>query len=273
MIAVLPTLLTLANAACGFGAITIAARLGPESAGSDHLLIASLLIFLGMVFDMLDGSAARLTHQTSDLGAQLDSLCDAITFGVAPAILMLQFVRYEHAGLVIDGPELTFPARFVWTVGILYVLGAVMRLARFNVETEDEDSHESFSGLPSPAAAGVVASFPVAIRDLLHIAETTDSPRLAAWLVPGTKLALVLATLGVACLMVSRVRYPHVFNQWFRGHRSRRQMIQLVFTAAAVYWVHELAVMLVFCWFAFATPGRMLWGTKFPLRLYRSSGV
>jgi hypothetical protein len=78
--AVLPTLLTLCNAACGFGAITITAKVGPEHFGGSELFTASQLIFLAMLFDMLDGSAARLTNQTSDFGAQLDSLCDAIIF-------------------------------------------------------------------------------------------------------------------------------------------------------------------------------------------------
>src|SRR4051794_17117377 len=103
---VLPTLLTLGNAVCGFGAITFAAKVGPTSLEGTELLqpsvggrfgnelfVAAILIFLGMLFDMLDGRAARWAKHTTDFGAQLDSLCDAITFGVAPAFLMLQFVR------------------------------------------------------------------------------------------------------------------------------------------------------------------------------------
>src|SRR5688572_17078539 len=102
LIAVLPTMLTLANGACGFGAITFAAKLGPtDVTGSTPVeavqasLVAASLIFLAMLFDMLDGSVARLMKQTSELGAQLDSLCDAVSFGVAPAFLMLQFVTKE----------------------------------------------------------------------------------------------------------------------------------------------------------------------------------
>jgi len=68
MFAVLPTLLTLGNAACGFGAITFAAKVGPQIPAENHLVIAALLIFLAMVFDMLDGSVARLTDQTSEFG-------------------------------------------------------------------------------------------------------------------------------------------------------------------------------------------------------------
>ncbi len=273
MIAVLPTMLTLGNAACGFGAITFAAKLGPEYAAGNHLLVASLLIFLGMVFDMLDGSAARLTKQTSDIGAQLDSLCDAITFGVAPAFLMLQFVGHDHVGphegLVFSG----YTGRFLWTVAALYVLCAVMRLARFNVETDEEDTHAFFSGLPSPAAAGTVAAFPIGMRELLNIAETTASPHLAAWLVPGAKIALVLVTLAVACLMVSRVRYPHLFNLWFTGQQTRRHVIQLVFAIAALFWIHELAFAVIFSFYALAAPVRGLWTQAIGRKLYRSQQV
>lgn len=272
MIAVLPTLLTLGNAACGFGAITFAAKLGPEHAEGDHLVIASVLIFLGMVFDALDGSAARLTNQTSEIGAQLDSLCDAITFGVAPAFLMLQFMRHDHVG---SGAQFdfSFHPRFLWTIGALYTVCTLLRLARFNVETDDEDSHDTFSGLPSPAAAGAVAAFPIGMRELLSIADTTESLRLKMWLVPGAKIILVLVTLSVACLMVSRVRYPHVFNQWISGQRSRRQIIQLVFALAVIYWVHELAVPILFCWFAFTAPVKALWKEFTSGTLYNSPNV
>lgn len=272
MIAVLPTMLTLANAACGFGAITFAAKLGPEHAEGNHLVIASLLIFLGMLFDALDGSAARLTNQISEIGAQLDSLCDAITFGVAPAFLMLQFMRHEHVSTAAEFGIALHP-RFLWTIGALYAVCAVLRLARFNVETDDDDTHEHFSGLPSPAAAGAVAAFPIGMRELMAIADSTESLRLKLWLVPSAKFFLAVVTLSVACLMVSRVRYPHLFNQWVSGQRSRRQVIQLVFAMAVIYWVHELAVPILFCWFAFAAPLRAGWSEFVTGRLYKSSGV
>ncbi|HBL47170.1 MAG TPA: hypothetical protein DDZ90_27670 [Planctomycetaceae bacterium] len=118
LIAVLPTLLTLGNAACGFGAITYAAKVGPEYLGqaansggltrmlgtspglfnsfeNQHLFVAAVLIFVAMLFDALDGSAARWANQTSEFGAQLDSLCDAISFGIAPAFLMHQMVQFR----------------------------------------------------------------------------------------------------------------------------------------------------------------------------------
>lgn len=268
LIAVLPTMLTLANGACGFGAITFAAKLGPTTVdGSTPVevavqasFIAASLIFLAMVFDMLDGSVARLMKQTSELGAQLDSLCDAISFGVAPAFLMLQFVTKElpqYGGV-------SYPSRLLWTIGMLYAMCAIMRLARFNVETDDdeEDSHAEFSGLPSPAAAGVVAAFPFAMPTVVELIAPPNGAilqRTAEWIIPAVRTLLPLITAAVAGLMVSRIRYAHFFSQLFSGQRNKRHVIQLVILILAVFFVHELAVPLIFLWFAFVSPLRAAW--------------
>ncbi len=250
--AVLPTLLTLGNAVSGFGAITYAAKLGPEevSASEPFLLTAAFCIFLGMLFDALDGRAARWANQSSEFGAQLDSLCDAITFGVAPAFLMRQFSAAS-----------VFHPRILWMIGALYAVCAILRLARFNVETDEEDSHNHFSGLPSPAAAGVVASFPVAMYGVKRLAESGGEAvaEMASTAIECLDQTLPIATLSVACLMVSRVRYSHVFNQLFNGKRSRGHVIQVVFTVAVIFIVRELAVPLIFCYFAFASPLRAAW--------------
>ena len=92
-----PSLLTLGNAACGFASITLAANMSPEKIAEGGLYMAGLLIFIAMAFDALDGPVARLAKQTSDFGAQLDSMCDAVSFGVAPAFLMLKFSPQEFA--------------------------------------------------------------------------------------------------------------------------------------------------------------------------------
>jgi CDP-diacylglycerol--serine O-phosphatidyltransferase len=322
--AVLPTLLTLCNAACGFGAITIAARVGPEHVGPADLIFASQLIFLAMLFDMLDGSAARLTNQTSDFGAQLDSLCDAISFGLAPAFILLQLVHPDHhqfdqrtpvivtdsnrsqniidqsgesiyqatpiesmteAGstnpqslnglangeqsnntqtafrlnqtslAMITAKLRVFHPRILWAITVLFMVCAILRLARFNVETDEEDSHEFFSGLPSPAAAGVVASFPIGLRELNEQLPSS----VLEFLLPVLALLLPLVTLAVAVLMVSRIRYAHVFNQMVRGRRSRVQILQIVFTMVLVFVVRELALPVLFCAFAFSSPVRAIW--------------
>ncbi len=262
--AVLPTLLTLCNAACGFGAISIAAKVGPDHFKGIELITAAQLIFLAMLFDMLDGSAARLTNQTSDFGAQLDSLSDAVSFGVAPAFIMLQLVHPDHhlMDTIINAP-FNYHPRILWAIAVLFMVCAILRLARFNVETEEEDSHDSFSGLPSPAAAGVVASFPIGVRELkgqLSAEGTVSWAQPAAdYLLPSLVILLPLITLAAAMLMVSRIRYAHVFNQMIRGRRSRKQILQIVFAMVLVFVVREMALPVLFCVFAFSSPLRAFW--------------
>ncbi len=131
-----------------------------------------------MLFDMLDGSAARLANQTSDFGAQLDSLCDAVSFGVAPAFMMLKLTHPKHhlmASLDVP-PPFEYSPRLLWAIAVLFMVCAILRLARFNVETDDDDSHDCFSGLPSPAAAGIIASFPIGLHGLKNIGSAaTDA--------------------------------------------------------------------------------------------------
>ena len=260
MFAVLPTMLTLGNAVCGFGAITFAAKVGfAQRFGLGHtdtecLWIAAVLVYLAMLFDMLDGRAARWAKQTSEFGAQLDSLCDAISFGVAPAMILVRFSPAFHP-------------RLLWVIAVLFVVCAILRLARFNVETDEEDTHEAFSGLPSPAAAGTVASFMIAYPELQELARLPENPgwwdtvthSAAVYLEPGVKVLVPIVTLLCACLMVSRVKYAHVFNQWFRGRRSYQHILQLVIGMAAIFIVRELAVPLIFCVFAFGPPLRAGW--------------
>lgn len=244
MVAVVPSLLTLGNAACGFGSITYAAKVGPESVMPNDLYFAAFLIFGAMVFDMLDGPVARLARQTSEFGAQLDSLADAISFGVAPAFLMLKFSPVLHP-------------RLLWVIAVWYMMCAVMRLARFNVAQDGDPDHEHFRGLPSPAAAGTVASLVIIGPGLERWSDFEGSElvrRIAEWLIPFTSWSLPVVTLAVACLMVSRVRYPHVFNQLLHRPHSYHHLVKLIFAFVAVFAVHELATPLIFLYFVAASP-------------------
>jgi CDP-diacylglycerol--serine O-phosphatidyltransferase len=273
--AVLPTLLTLGNAVCGFGAITITARVGPENFSGSDLFLAAQLIFLAMLFDALDGSAARLTKQTSDFGAQLDSLCDAVSFGVAPAFLMLKLTHPDHLLMnTIARPPFHYPTRMLWGIAVLFMVCAILRLARFNVESDDDDSHEAFSGLPSPAAAGVVAAFPIGvhgIKSLLTRNAALWAEDFSNGLLPWIFVALPLITLGAAVLMVSRIRYPHVLNQMVRGQKNRLHVLQIVFLLILAFIVREMAVPVLFCWFAFAPPCQSLYRRFEQWRLGRLS--
>lgn len=248
MFAVLPTLLTLGNAACGFGAITLAT--GGADAGSS-LFAAAGLIFLAMVFDTLDGSAARWAGRASPFGAQLDSLCDAISFGAAPALLMFQFAL-PHG----------YPPRLLWPLAALYVVCTVLRLARFNVGADAGGPPGYFRGLPSPAAAGTVASFPVVAYGLSYLAHPDRHPVLegiAVWLGSAAGRILPAVTLLVACLMVSNVRYAHVVRHLVRGRQTGRHVIKLVFAVAVISALPELSALLLFCWYTFTAPIRAGW--------------
>jgi len=159
-------------------------------------------------------------------------------------------------------------ARLLWSIAVLFVVCAILRLARFNVETDEEDTHEFFSGLPTPAAAGTVASFMIAYPEIQELAAEVEKyptgwqriPHVAAvYLQPALEFLVPIVALACACLMVSRLRYSHVFNQWFRGRRSYRHILQLVIAAIAIFLVRELAVPVVFCLFAFGAPLKAGW--------------
>ena len=237
--AVLPSLCTTLNAISGFGAIHFAFKarfdlvdgtvIQAVPADPKNLMIAAGLIFLAMFFDMLDGRLARMTRKTSEFGAQLDSLCDAVSFGVAPAVLMLQAVApmfvYFRVEKEVLGAGLSLD-RLVWCVAAVYMSCAVLRLARFNVENApDESAHMSFKGLPSPGAAAAVA----AMTMLYAWLETLEKRPFSEDTLRGIAIVLLPAvTLLVGLLMVSRFRYPHVVNQYIRGKRSFMYLVQLV---------------------------------------------
>ena len=242
-ISVVPTLLTLANLMCGFAAIHYASRGDVTTAvfGWNAITVGGCLIFLGMFFDAIDGSVARLTRSTSDLGAQLDSIADVVTFGVAPAFLMLQLVEaYYGSGADADatvvGPGVaSVYGKAVWAIAALFVCGGALRLARFNAETvsHDEADHRFFKGLPIPGAAGAVASLIVLHQHLLYTRfDATESlafDRIAALTIP---VIALLCGLG----MVSNLRYPHVVNRYLRGARDFGSLVRIALPLVAAVW-------------------------------------
>jgi len=248
-IAVLPTLLTLGNAVCGFAAIACAGKIdGAESGelGGPYFALAGWLIIAAMLFDSLDGYVARLARTTSKFGGELDSLCDAISFGVAPAFLLLRM-----------GPG--WKPEPVWhqllaCIAALYVVCAVLRLARFNVETPlDPAGHRRFRGLPSPGAAGCIASLAILRGDLamgrwsgIHLEMVQG----------GLEVWATLGALAVSLLMVSRVPYPHLTKQILRGRRPFSHLIQVVLAVFVLVLARELALVLIFWIYGLGIPAR-----------------
>src|SRR5687768_5534898 len=225
----LPSLATLGNAVCGFGAMYIAAMaatginsdMGPlvyrdpvaKWLGIHPFAAAAYLIFLAMIFDALDGRLARFTRHTTDFGGQLDSLADVVSFGAAPAFIALMLFKSE-------GPIVPFfVSRLIWAIAALYFSCAAIRLARFNVSNEHgEQHHFSFLGLPSPGAAGAVVAMVLMQQDLRHAGLELEQGWISA--LANTCLYLLPAlVLGTGLLMISNIRYPHVVNRYLRGRR------------------------------------------------------
>jgi CDP-diacylglycerol--serine O-phosphatidyltransferase len=241
-IALLPTLITLGNGVCGVVAIF---KTGQYMAGGNEKIAqaAAWYILAGMIFDALDGFVARLTRTTSSFGAQLDSLCDLVTFGVAPAFLTYAMTRNTVSDVW---------ARPVQAVCVLYAMCALIRLARFTVETTpDESAHREFAGLPSPAAAGVMASAVLPAVALFNLA-----PSLAS-IIQNSLPGLALAT-GI--LMVSRVKYAHVVNRVLKGKQPFITLLEIALVIALFSVFREFAFFIAF--FGYAVTGPLFWMKK-----------
>lgn len=171
---VLASAITTLNLYCGIASVFAAIE--------GEFNRAAYWIFAAIVLDTLDGAVARLTKSVSEFGKQLDSLCDVVSFGVAPAVLIYKvYLPVEQSAVSRTGA----------VMAIIYVICTALRLARFNVY--QSDIREYFIGLPSPAAAVTIASF-VLFTEYFQLS-------VAFWIFGPL-------TLVIAYLMVSTVQYP-----------------------------------------------------------------
>ena len=191
---ILPNLMTSGNLFFGFLSIVKSLQ--------GQYVWAGAAILLATIFDVLDGGVARLTGATSEFGVQYDSLCDLVSFGVAPAMLMYT------GGL--DGY-----GRIGWIACFVFLACGALRLARFNVQSAIGKASGDFVGLPIPMAAGFIASFSVAINELVNISET-DS------FLAGFAGDLVASNLNDYMMLVSGpcLGILMVCNIGFRSHKA-----------------------------------------------------
>ncbi|MBT3440048.1 MAG: CDP-diacylglycerol--serine O-phosphatidyltransferase, partial [Gammaproteobacteria bacterium] len=147
--------------------------------------IAAISIMIAMMWDTLDGRVARLTNTQSAFGAEYDSLADLVSFGLAPALLVYEWSLYELG-------------RFGWLAAFVYLACAALRLARFNTQVGIADKR-FFQGLPSPAAAGVIASM-IWLKIWTFASFDSEVISLGYYLGAGI-------TILCGLLMVSNVRY------------------------------------------------------------------
>lgn len=176
----LPNLFTTAGLFAGFYAIVSSVNGQFES--------AAIAIFIAMILDGLDGRIARMTHTQSAFGAEYDSLCDMVSFGVAPALVMF---NWSLAGL----------GTFGWAAAFVYVACAALRLARFNTQIESADSRY-FTGVASPAAAAIIASLIWVCVDMGLTPEQITDP---------AAIIMAVITLVTGISMVINIKY-HSFK-------------------------------------------------------------
>jgi CDP-diacylglycerol--serine O-phosphatidyltransferase len=215
---IVPSVLTTANLFCGFYGIIAALR--------EDFYQAAIAILIAVVFDGLDGKIARLTKTTSNFGVEYDSLADLLSFGVAPS-LILYLWALEPVG------------RFGWIAAFIFLICGALRLARFNVQVGQSATFH-FTGLPIPAAAGMVASLILLGKDFITLAE------------PKPMVILGVAC-GLALLMISNIKYRSFKNIRLKG-RHPNQFILLIIPILALILKPELLIFALFVVYVVSGP-------------------
>ena len=248
---ILPSLFTIGNAACGFIA-TIKAASYVYSGDERFLMEAAYIILIGMLFDAFDGKVARMTKSTSDFGGQLDSLADAVTFGIAPAALVAMWNSRLLAASVAEN----FWAQLTWFFCLAYAMAALLRLARFNVEHENpEKPHTDFTGLPTPGAGGLVAALvifhnyltpPARNQVVGFIYYALGQENIVSFL-GFIKTIMPLVMIILAFLMVSsRIHYVHVLNKIFKERKTFDYFTYVIFGFVLIALIPQIAIAAIF---------------------------
>ncbi len=201
IISAFPSIVTLGNLLCGFLAVLNVIEGSPAS-----MISAAWWIIIAAILDALDGKLARLTGSSSEFGVELDSIADVVSFGVAPAALIYRYALMD-AGKT--GLALAF----------FFLAAGALRLARFNVGATTAAKH-SFTGLPIPSGAGILASYILFTENVWGGIENFD---IAAALVILTSLA-----------MVSSFRYSALPRVGFRTTKSTIRSVLFLGNIAAI---------------------------------------
>lgn len=215
----LPNLMTTTALFAGFYAV-IAGMNGEYQAGA-------IAIFVAMVFDGLDGRVARMTNSCSAFGAEYDSLADMVSFGLAPALLMYQWALQDFGKLG-------------WLVAFIFTVGAALRLARFNTQVGSADKRY-FQGLPSPAAAALLAGF----------VWMVESNQIQTGIEPSVALLL---TVIAGLMMVSNLRFSSFKELNFKGKVPFVTLLVFVLIIVVVTLKPAMILFLIFLGYTVSGP-------------------
>jgi len=231
----LPNMITSLNILSGAVAVIFAV--------TGNLVMAAWFIILGIFFDFFDGLAARLVDAQSPVGVQLDSLADVITSGLAPALIMMQLLDMAvtaktEAGVLLrftDGWNFSYEL-YVPFVGLMIVIAAAYRLAKFNV---DERQTTGFIGLPTPANALLILSLPLILE--YQYSESAAMLILNPWILVG------LTFLGSVLMNAELPLFALKFKTWnFKENAMRYSFlaIALVLIITLKFWAIPLILLL-----------------------------
>ncbi len=223
----LPSLVTLGSVFCSFLSMSFTLQ-AQSMTGADRLqtfIYAGLSILGSIVFDLFDGKVARATHTSTKFGMELDSLADAVSFGVAPAVLIYGFAL-SQAGI------------FGLIASFLFISGALIRLARFNIEAPDEGVQTYFKGIPAPGGAAcitasVLACISIGFTDFSAFELNT----------------LACLAIAVGLLMVSNIKYKTLKGKKTKGDYVYIAIGLLFFGAMCFFYSLSVAFFLLVCYF------------------------
>jgi len=207
---ILPNTLTLCGMFMGFYSILTSLR--------GLYVDASWAIIIAMVFDGLDGWVARLTHSTTRFGIELDSLSDLVAFGVAPAVMLFKW-------------NLASYGRIGWSAAFLFMACGALRLARYNVQMGSAES-KSFTGMPIPGAATIVATMVIFYYEIWETAPTKN-------------IYILLLTFILAVLMVSTLRF-HGAKEIDFSKRKPFWILVAIVVAFALIVMHPPIALFIF---------------------------
>jgi CDP-diacylglycerol--serine O-phosphatidyltransferase len=222
----IPTTLTICNSLCGFGAIlyTLNAYTVNPDIIPDILTLSAYIVLAAMLFDALDGFAARIFNAASMHGMQMDSLADMVTFGVAPAVIVAVMA---HSLRKLEGNSYYF----VWLMCAVYLGCAALRLATYNVHAMlEKKSSDKFNGLPSPGAAAAICS-------LVIFFNYYEEHKIIIKILP-----IYACVLGL--LMVSHIKYQHM-AKWLQSvKRNNSRLLCLIIFLGLLAW-HPIIMLTV----------------------------